>query len=223
LGAGHRRVTARLLVDLAAGALLALALVHLLPEAAELSGWLLALLAGAAGVWLSVALVRRAGGVCPACTPGTPGTSPWIGAVYGPPLLLIMGFHSSLDGVALATAAGAHDSGEVVSLAILLHKLPEGLAIASVCRLSGRSILASIALTALVEGATLLGLALGLAVGTVAVPALGAGLGLVAGTFISLAALTWTSDRTGFDLRAGSAAALTGALVIVAARLATGH
>src|SRR5207244_1247465 len=102
----------------------------------------------------------------------------------GGALLLVVAVHSLLDGVPLAFPQGA----AALSAALLLHKVPEGLAIAAVARASGFPLPQAIAVTAAVEGCTLVGAALGVALGHAHGAVLAAGMGLVAGSFLSLVA-----------------------------------
>jgi ZIP family zinc transporter len=212
-GAGERRLVPGLLVYFAAGAFLAVAALHLLPESAAHGGWVAAGAATAAGVGLCMLLARWAGGFCPACALGTAHES-----VYrlGLPLLVVLSLHSLFDGMALA-AGDAHGE-HPLSLAVLVHKLPEGLAIAAVCRSAGRSLAASVGWTALVESFTFAGLAFGLLLGH-RTPGEAAGLGVVAGSFVYLAVLTFSGIR---EMERPALSALAGTLgvaVIGGARL----
>jgi ZIP family zinc transporter/zinc and cadmium transporter len=93
--------------------------------------------------------------------------------------------HTFVDGVAIASGFGVSDAlGLLVFFAILLHKLPEGLAISSLFLASGESRRAALAASAALAVSTLLG-----AVLTLEVPMLGAyGLPLAAGVTLYVGA-----------------------------------
>jgi zinc and cadmium transporter len=93
--------------------------------------------------------------------------------------------HTFVDGVAIASGFGVSEAlGLLVFFAILLHKLPEGLAISSLFLASGESRRAALAASAALAISTLLG-----AVLTLEVPMLGAyGLPLAAGVTLYVGA-----------------------------------
>jgi ZIP family zinc transporter/zinc and cadmium transporter len=93
--------------------------------------------------------------------------------------------HTFVDGVAIASGFGVSEAlGLLVFFAILLHKLPEGLAISSLFLASGESRRAALAASAALAVSTLLG-----AVLTLEVPMLGAyGLPLAAGVTLYVGA-----------------------------------
>ncbi len=190
LGAGGRRALTVWIVHFAAGAFLALALVHLLPEAADGLRWPGALLSAAAGFGACLLLARWAGGFCPACS--LDHTEPLSNQLHLP-LLAVVTVHSALDGLALAHS-GPVDRLGLVSAVVLVHKLPEGIAVAAVARAAGSTIASALLITVLVESSTFLGLiagnwATGLSPGVLA----GAD-GFTAGSFIYLAAITVLGD-----------------------------
>ena len=93
--------------------------------------------------------------------------------------------HTFVDGVAIASGFGVSEAlGLLVFFAILLHKLPEGLAISSLFLASGESRRAALAASAALAVSTLLG-----AILTLEVPMLGAyGLPLAAGVTLYVGA-----------------------------------
>lgn len=228
-GFGTRRTATTIAVNFAAGAFLAVAVLHLLPEAASNAGWLLAVLAAAAGGALCAGLARWAGGFCPACMSGhsagaaAPNEAAGLDSTLqlGIPLVLVLALHSAFDGLALV-GSGADHQADLVSLAVLIHKLPEGLAIAAVCRSTGMSVAGSLGLTAAVQSCTLLGLLGGLAGGALGGPVLGLGLGVVAGSFLYLAILTFSGERASSHRGLDAGTALAGSLVVVLARVFLG-
>lgn len=210
----------RAIIGFAAGAFLALALLHLIPEAALEIGWPLALASAALGYAVSLLISRRASGFCPACSltgdpePPRPAldrkpvhAEPGIGA----PLLLVVAVHCLLDGLAL-TGSGRHGhTAELMSLALLVHKLPEGMAVAAVLRSQGRGVGAAIGITALVEALTLAGALLGatlLAQGAWLLAALTGAVGGSFGYLSGLTLLTLMRQRRSNLLAAGAGALL---------------
>jgi zinc transporter ZupT len=82
--------------------------------------------------------------------------------------LLGLVIHTFFDGVAIASGLLVSTSlGVVIFLAIFLHKLPEGFTVASLMLASGQSRRAAFWSSAILGGATLLGMALMFALGDV--------------------------------------------------------
>lgn len=188
----------RAIIGFAAGVFLALAMLHLIPEAAVEIGWPAAVATAAIGYAFSLLVSRRANGFCPVCSltgdhapePEAGRRSPHAEPGIGAPLLLVVAVHCVLDGLAL-TGSGQHGhTAELMSLALLVHKLPEGMAMAAVLRSQGQGVGRAIGITALVEGLTLVGVLLGatlLAHGAWFLAALTGGVG---GSFVYLSCLT---------------------------------
>lgn len=118
-------------VALGAGLLLGMALVHMVPEAAELlpAGFGFWLLAG----FLVILIVERFAMVhaCDEthCNYHTIGVAAFVGLTV----------HGLIEGAALASSLVVPDIGPMVLIAILSHKLPSGLVLASILKLSGKS------------------------------------------------------------------------------------
>ena len=94
--------------------------------------------------------------------------------------------HTLFDGVAIAAGFMiGPELGMLLFLAVLLHKLPEGFAIASIMLATGRSRLAALSAGAILGGLTLLGAAL---TSLLAVTHVGYALALSAGVTIYVAA-----------------------------------
>ncbi|MBC8101134.1 MAG: ZIP family metal transporter [Cytophagales bacterium] len=203
----------RILVSLAAGALLAVTLVSILPEAGENLSLAALLLAAASGGALYYLVGRFLFPICPACTSGgdAPGLSKGqphvhsdlcshgsIAAEVGVPhshqhrrsgnrlrnaatlLGLMVAAHAAVDGVAIATGhhAPRSDGGILppatslpLLVALSLHKLPEGLALAALLLGGGYRRLPAFLLTLGIELTTLLGGAIGVSLLQVASPA----------------------------------------------------
>ncbi|MGV3720638.1 MAG: ZIP family metal transporter [Actinomycetota bacterium] len=212
----------RAVIGFAAGAFLALAVLHLIPEAAVEIGWPLALAAAALGYALSLAVSRRASSFCPVCSltgehaPEPTAPSPTVSHVepgIGAPLLLVVAIHCGLDGLALSGAGQHGHTAELMSLALLLHKLPEGMALAAVLRSQGQGIGRAIGITVLVEALTLAGVLLGatlLARGAWILSALTGGVG---GSFVYLSGLTLLALMR--QRRSNLLSALAGALLLI--------
>jgi hypothetical protein len=128
----RRRV--RVVVPFSAGVLLGVALFGLLPELALEFGWTASVLLFAAGYGLLFAVNRFAYPVCPSCAHDHDhnSCSTELHGFAGP-LIVAAALHSFLDGWSVATAQLAVPLGlrVAVPLAVGLHKLPEGIALAA--------------------------------------------------------------------------------------------
>jgi ZIP family zinc transporter len=213
--ANRRRLLA--LVSIAAGALIAVTLFSILPEAHEnlsLGG-----LASAAvsGYILYYLIGRHLFPICPACV-----TSPGTDHVHSEScshdhpaddthkpktnfrniatlLGLVVAAHAAVDGIAIASGHHHHAASNSATLysvaeaipllfALSLHKLPEGLALTALLISSGFRPTQAFLLTVGIEMATLLGGALGVMLRDVASPALLSGImAHVGGGFLYLA------------------------------------
>lgn len=142
-----------ILISFAAGALLAVVLFDILPEAVEAAGWLKAGLSFLSGYALFALLTRFVFHVCPACA--ATHTEVNFKAVTVA-MLTALSVHSFMDGLAIQSAQVA-GAGFMVLLAVAYHKLPEGMALALVARGSGMTRSRAFLLVALVEGITTMG------------------------------------------------------------------
>lgn len=216
IGAQSRRQLVRPLISFAAGALLAIALLHLLPEAFTHAGWP-ALAAALLGGLLTMWLARLTGAACPACD----GHEHRAFAIrLGAPSLLMLALHSILDGAALASTGHSHHSGEILSVAVIIHKLPEGLAIAALARAAGHSLPRAVLLTMAVQAFTFAGVGAAMALGHVAAPLFGIAMGLVGGSFLYLVSLALA--QPGSTRLQDGLTAVTGGLIVLLARLSLG-
>ena len=189
-GAARRHLS--LLTGMAAAALLLVTLGDILPDAHALAGWPLTLVGAVTGAGLLWAVSRLVHPVCPACA--GPENAMARGSLDRTArfLMVALAFHCLLDGAAVALP-GAGEGGPDAPLfgAVLLHKVPEGLALALLLIGAGRSASASFFLTLLTESATLAGGLLGeLARGPVPAPVLGFLLAHVGGGFLFLVGMT---------------------------------
>jgi ZIP family zinc transporter len=174
------------LVSFAAGALLSVTVVDIMPEALELSGWAWMLGATVIGVVFFYLIGKYVSYVCPACA----ASALEHGGGYlrlGILLMIALGIHSTVDGlgIAISSREGMEQLAILILFAVSYHKVPEGLALVSVARLAGISRWKALAITILIELTTGLGALLGLlAVRTSEGPWIGFHLGLVAGSFL---------------------------------------
>lgn len=164
----------RFLSGLAAGYLVAVTLVRLLPEAFEQSGM-------AAGFWalggfLLVHVIEH--GISPHFHYGEESHAHEGGITLGVLALVGLSLHSFMDGMSLTAASHTHSNlGLLVFLGILLHRIPEGATISSIFLARGFSsrgalVAALVLALAAISGAMVqnlchipLGPALGLAAG----------------------------------------------------------
>jgi zinc and cadmium transporter len=163
LGDAHRT---RILIPLSGGLLVGVAAFGLIPELVDDIGWLRGLLLVASGYGFLKLLDRFAFSVCPSCAHdhSHEGCSEPLHG-FAAPLLIATAFHAYVDGWGLvAVQMGTHTPGAqtVFATALLLHKIPEGLALGTMLRASMGSARTALALCAAVELATILGGAMGL-------------------------------------------------------------
>jgi zinc transporter ZupT len=160
------RQRVQVMVPFSAGVLLGVALFGLLPELAGEAGWLASGFLFAAGYGLLLAVNRFAYPVCPTCAHDHDHKSCETELHgFAGPLIAASALHAFLDGWSIATVQSAAPLGlrVAVPLAVILHKLPEGIALGGILRASMGSRASAMGWCALSEGATLLGGVLGLA------------------------------------------------------------
>lgn len=188
LGMGKKRISHRVLcglVSIAAGALLGVTVGHILPETVEMLGVLPAAGSVLIGTLVFMAIGKYVYFLCPACAASA--TEHDTGYLrLGMLLMIAMGIHSTVDGLAISAGSATVSSiGVLVLLAVSYHKVPEGLALVSVARLAGYSRSRALAVTLLIELTTALGAFIGLAfLHGVSQFWLGITLGVVAGSFL---------------------------------------
>jgi zinc transporter ZupT len=154
------------LISLAAGTLFGVTLFIIIPEGIEtLSLWSLgaALVSGYVFFFLVSRYVFH---VCPACAASHfDETATHHFSEIAAAMILALGLHSTLDGLALSWGRETGIAGSVnfsLLAAICIHKIPEGLALGALLLASGLSRLRTLLYVAAVESTTLLGGALGL-------------------------------------------------------------
>lgn len=160
----HKRLCR--LISLAAGTLLGVTVFIIIPECYEaVPLWQLAtaLISGYAIFFLISEYVFH---VCPACSAShfDEATTHRFSEIAAA-MVIALGLHSSLDGLALALGKETELLGQVdasLLLAICIHKVPEGLALGALLLASGLSRIKALSWVAAVEATTLLGGALGI-------------------------------------------------------------
>lgn len=188
LGMGKKRISHRVLcglVSIAAGALLGVTVGHILPETTKMLGMLPGLASVALGTLAFAAIGKYVYFLCPACAASA--VEHDTGYLrLGMLLMIAMGIHSTVDGLAIAAGSEVVSSiGVLVLLAVSYHKVPEGLALVSVARLAGYSRAKALGVTLLIELTTALGAFIGLVfLHGVSELWLGITLGVVAGSFL---------------------------------------
>ncbi len=162
LTGAHR--TARMAVPFTAGILLGVVLFGLAPELVTESGWAPTLGLFAGGYLILFALNRTGSPVCPACSHDHDHNT-CASELHGfaAPLITAAALHCFIDGWSIAAAQSAAPELRLTApLAVMLHKIPEGVALGGILRVSLKSRAAALGLCAVAEGTTLLGGAAGL-------------------------------------------------------------
>jgi zinc transporter ZupT len=161
-GAGH---STRVMVPFAGGLLLGISVFGLLPELVAEIGWARGLVLFAAGYLLLLGINRYIFQVCPSCAHDHD-HDVCRAALHGfaAPLVAAAVVHSLLDGWSIVTAQWAGPPGVRLALpvAVVLHKIPEGIALGAILRAAVVSRAAAFAWCLLAEGVTLIGGAAGL-------------------------------------------------------------
>ena len=188
LGMGRNRVSHRVLcgmVSFSAGALLSVTATHILPETFAILGGMPATISLLGGTLLFAGIGRYVYVLCPACAASA--TEHDKGYVrLGILLMVAMGIHSTVDGLAISAGSTTFSSlGLMILFAVSYHKVPEGLALTSVARLAGYGRAKALGITLLIELTTALGAFIGLLfLHHVSEFWLGITLGVVAGSFL---------------------------------------
>ena len=161
----HKQLCA--LISLGAGTLLGVAVFGIAPECLEALRWWQFVIAAATGYGLFALISKYFFHVCPACA-----ASHFDDAMrhrfteIAYPMMLALAIHCSVDGLALVAGneepANANSSlGLTMTLAICVHKLPEGLALGALLLGAGFARQKMIWLVVAVQSTTILGGVLG--------------------------------------------------------------
>jgi zinc and cadmium transporter len=133
---------ARLLVPVSGAILLAVSLFSILPEMAGEAGWLRAGILYGCGYSLLYVIDRYIHPVCPSCSHTHDHLHCEVELHgFSVPLVIATAIHSFVDGWAMAVAQNAATGSmrTTIPIAVLLHKIPEGLALGVMLRASLKS------------------------------------------------------------------------------------
>jgi zinc transporter ZupT len=133
---------ARLFVPVSGAILLAVSLFSILPETAGEGGWLRAGLLYGCGYTLLLVVDRYIHPVCPSCSHNHDhGHCELELHGFSVPLVIATSIHAFVDGWGMTVAwnAAAGSLRAAIPMAILLHKIPEGLALGVMLRASLKS------------------------------------------------------------------------------------
>ena len=157
----HKQLCA--FISLGAGTLLGVAVCGILPECLDSLSWWQFLLGAGSGYLLFAVVSRYIFHICPACAAShfDEATTHHLGE-FAMAMMIALAIHCTVDGLALAV--GHQESGAVdlsVTLAICVHKFPEGLALGALLLGGGFQRNRVLLLVAAVESTTILGGVLG--------------------------------------------------------------
>lgn len=160
---GRARIE-RYLIPLSGALLILAAAGVLLPELASSMGWPLALALAALGYGILTAIDRLAFSVCPSCDHHDHSGRLAVELEgFAAPLLIAVAIHAFVDGWGLVAVHSATPGAvRSITLAILLHKIPEGLTLGAMTRASVPGFLPALLLCLAAELSTLLGGSAGL-------------------------------------------------------------
>jgi len=153
-----------ILISLSAGALLGAAVFTLIPESSAQLGFVELVVSLASGYLLFWVISRYYAHICPACSAShfDEQTTKKFSEIFFT-LFTALAFHSLLDGVAISTGdLQNNDEQSSIFLAIMTHKFPEGLALASLMLGAGMNKLKIFLYTSFVESTTIIGSLLGI-------------------------------------------------------------
>ena len=206
-----------LLISFAAGALLGVTLLDLVPETVELVGWAPGLVSIFSGYFLFFAINRFVFHICPACA--ATHTEVKFKAVTVA-MIAALSVHSFMDGLAIYSGyLTPSAAGLLILLAVAFHKFPEGMALTLVARGSGMKSSKALGLTVALEtGTTIAGGIAGFLFLHSSSPAwVGYILGHIGGGFIFLVVHALLSEAIKHHPQSTLFAAFAGALSIAAA------
>jgi len=194
-------------VTAALGALLAVTVFDILPDALHLVTFPEFLIAAASGGLLFWLVSKYVYPVCPACSSPDDAEVPKVQLARTVVLLMIaLGLHSTMDGAAVVigdTLARGADAG--VFFAVSLHKFPEGLALVLLLIGAGISRRKALLYTMLIESTTELGALGALLLAThLSRQSLGLVFANIGGGFLYLVVTTLLSQRHEAELEGGA-------------------
>ena len=157
----------RLVVPFSAGVLLGVVFCGLVPELVKEIGWPVTGLFFAGGYGLLFLINRFVAPICPTCAHDHAHEScQTVLHGFAAPLVGAIMLHAFFDGWSVATAQLSAQRGVrlAVAMAIILHKIPEGMALGAMVRASVASRSTALFWSVLAESTTLAGGILGLAI-----------------------------------------------------------
>lgn len=157
----------RLVVPFSAGVLLGVVLFGLLPELVEEIGWPVTVLFFAGGYGVLFLINRFVAPICPTCAHDHAHEScETVLHGFAAPLVGAIMLHAFFDGWSVATVQLSAQRGVrlAVAMAIVLHKIPEGMALGAMVRASVSSRSTALFWSVLAESTTLAGGILGLTI-----------------------------------------------------------
>jgi len=144
-----------ILISFAAGALLAVSLLDIIPESFSLVGLAGGTVSVLSGYFLFFVISRFVSHVCPACSATHTEVNFKALTIT---MVAALSIHSFMDGLAIYSGyAAASNVGFLVLLAVAYHKFPEGMALALVARGSGMSRPKALLVSVLLESTTTIG------------------------------------------------------------------
>jgi zinc and cadmium transporter len=150
----------RKIVPFSGGLLIGVAVFGVLPDLAEHRGWAAGAGLLAAGIIALALFGRYVYPICPSCS-HTHDHDVCARLLHGfaAPLIAAASLHAFLDGLGIAASQGeqAGGLGAVLTLGVILHKIPEGIALGIMLRASVNRAAAAFGWCALAEGTTLVG------------------------------------------------------------------
>lgn len=154
------------LISFAAGTLLGVTIFSIIPEVFAGLSILQLIVALGSGYLVFLLISRYVFHVCPACAASHfDETTTHRFSEIATAMIIALGLHSTMDGLALALGHDADVTGGLdlsLLLAICVHKIPEGLTLGALLLASGFKRGVAMAWVAAVEATTLLGGAIGL-------------------------------------------------------------
>jgi len=178
---------ARFFVPVSGAVLLVVSLFSILPETAGQGGWARAGMLYACGYLLLYAIDRYVHPVCPSCShTHDHGHCEIELHGFSGPLVIATSIHAFIDGWSMVLAQGGSDSlRSTVPFAVLLHKIPEGLALGVMLRASLKALSTAAMWGSAAEAMTAVGALTASALLAGASPAWGRDiLAVVGGTFL---------------------------------------
>ena len=213
-GISHRTQCA--LISLAAGVLLGVGIIDLLPETRELVGLPIAILSLAFGALLFFLIGKYLYFTCPACS-ATAADEKKGFLQLGWLLIAAGALHALTDGIAITLGAEvSRKIGLLVLGAVAAHKLPEGMALAAIAMQAGYRRRNALLLTLAMELATAAGSSLGLLAAGIPGQWVGIALGVAGGSFLYIGAFALAAESKEHEKTSIAVWSIIGFLILAA-------